>query len=109
MDHEEQRYVRGGSSSDEKLSLYDLLLSEDLSKQNIEKIKQVMVDLLTKIKAKILELDHLTGNGETKTAVDNFIWDTLSSELPKCYDEVRILGYRQEIYEHVYTRYSDVT
>lgn len=43
VDHEEQRYVRGGCSSDEELSLYDLLLSEDLSKQNIEKIKQVMV------------------------------------------------------------------
>lgn len=39
MDQEEQRYVREGFSSDEELSLYDLLFSENLSKQDIQKIK----------------------------------------------------------------------
>ena len=53
MDQEEQRYVREGFSSDEELSLYDLLFSENLSKQDIQKIKQVAVDLLAKVKAKI--------------------------------------------------------
>ena len=108
MDQEEQRYVREGFSSDEELSLYDLLFSENLSKQDIEKIKQVAVDLLAKVKAKIAELDHWTDKQETKAAVDNLIRDTLWAELPECYDEVSISGYRQKIYEYVYTRYSDV-
>ena len=43
MDQEEQRYVREGFSSDEELSLYDMLFSENLSKQDIQKIKQVAV------------------------------------------------------------------
>ena len=108
MDQEEQRYVREGFSSDEELSLYDLLFSENLSKQDIQKIKQVAVDLLAKVKAKISELDHWTDKQETKAAVDNLIRDTLWAELPECYDEVSISGYRQKIYEYVYTRYSDV-
>ena len=108
MDQEEQRYVREGFSSDEELSLYDLLFSENLSKQDIQKIKQVAVDLLTKGKAKIAELDHWTDKQETKAAVDNLIRDTLWAELPECYDEVSISGYRQKIYEYVYTRYPDV-
>ena len=108
MDQEEQRYVREGFSSDEELSLYDLLFSENLSKQDIQKLKGVAVDLLQKVKAKIAELDHWTDKQETKAAVDNLIRDTLWSELPSCYDEFSISRYRQKIYEYVYTRYKEV-
>lgn len=108
MDQEEQRYVREGFSSDEELSLYDLLFSENLSKQDIQKLKGVAVDLLQKVKAKIAELDHWTDKQETKAAVDNLIRDTLWSELPSCYDEPSISRYRQKIYEYVYTRYKEV-
>ena len=108
MDQEEQRYVREGFSSDEELSLYDLLFSQNLSKQDIQKIKQVAVDLLAKVKAKIAKLDHWTDKQETKAAVDNLIRDTLWAELPECYDEVSISVYRQKIYEYVYVRYPEV-
>lgn len=108
MDEEQQRYVREGFTSDEELSLYDLLFSDNLSKQDIQKIKKVAVDLLAKIKTKIAELDHWTDKQETKAAVDNLIRDTLWEELPECYDEVSISAYRQKIYEYVYTRYKEV-
>lgn len=108
MDEEQQRYVREGFTSDEELSLYDLLFSDNLSKQDIQKIKKVAVDLLAKIKEKIAELDHWTDKQETKTAVDNLIRDTLWEELPECYDEVSISAYRQKIYEYVYMRYKEV-
>ena len=104
MDQEEQRYVREGFSSDEELSLYDMLFSENLSKQDIQKIKKVAVDLLEKVKAKITELDHWTDKQETKATIDNLIRDTLWAELPESYDEVSISVYRQKIYEYVYTR-----
>ena len=103
MDQEEQRYVREGFSSDEELSLYDMLFSENLSKQDIQKIKKV-----EKVKAKITELDHWTDKQETKATIDNLIRDTLWAELPESYDEVSISVYRQKIYEYVYTRYKDV-
>ena len=108
MDQEEQRYAREGFSSDEELSLYDMLFSENLSKQDIQKIKQVAVDLLQKVKSRIAELDHWTDKQETKAAIDNLIRDTLWNGLPECYDELSISGYRQRIYEYVYTRYKDV-
>lgn len=108
LDQEEQRYVREGFESDEELSLYDLLFRDDLSKSDIDKIKQVAADLLKKIKSKIAELDHWTDKQETKAAVDNLIRDTLWDELPECYDEISISEYRQRIYEYVYTRYRDV-
>lgn len=108
MGKEEQRYVREGFSNDEELSIYDMLFSENLSKQDIKQIKKVAVDLLAKVKAKIAELDHWTNKQETKAVVDNLIRDTLWAELPESYDEIRISGYRQRIYEYVYTRYPEV-
>ncbi|MDO4649910.1 MAG: type I restriction endonuclease subunit R [Eubacteriales bacterium] len=108
MNEEEQRYAREGFTSDEELSLYDMLFRDDLSKNDIKKLKEVAADLLQKIKAKISELDHWTDKQETKAAVDNLIRDTLWAELPECYDELSISMYRQRIYEYVYTRYQSV-
>ena len=108
MDQEEQRYVREGFESDEELSIYDLLFSENLSKQDIKTIKEVAASLLQKVKAKIAELDHWTDKQETKATIDTLIRDTLWAELPECYDEISISTYRQKVYEYVYTRYPEV-
>ena len=108
MDEEQQRYVREGFSSDEELSMYDLLFTENLSKQDIQAIKKVAVELLAKVKAKIAELDHWTDKQETKAAIDNLIRDMLWAGLPECYDDISVSRYRQQIYEYVYTRYKDV-
>lgn len=95
-------------NNDEELSLYDMLFREDLSKNDIKKLKEIAAALLQKIKVKISELDHWTDKQETKAAVDNLIRDTLWAELPECYDEMSISTYRQKIYEYVYTRYKEV-
>lgn len=79
-----------------------------MTKQEINKIKKVSVDLLAKVKAKIAELDHWADKPETKAVVDNLIRDTLWAELPECYDEYSIIGYRKEIYEYFYMRYKEV-
>ena len=65
-------------------------------------------EFLQKVKSRIAELDHWTDKQETKAAIDNLIRDTLWNGLPECYDELSISGYRQRIYEYVYTRYKDV-
>ena len=108
MTQEQQRYVREGFTSDEELSLYDMLFRDDLSKADIKKIKEVAVSLLAKVKEKISQLDHWTDKQETKAVVDTLIRDTLWNELPECYDDLSISRYRQQIYEYVYTRYPDV-
>lgn len=108
MTQEEQRYVREGFTSDEELSLYDMLFRDDLSKADIKKLKELATSLLQKIKTNIAKFDHWIDKQETKAAIDNLIRDTLWVELPECYDEVSISSYRQRIYEYVYTRYRAV-
>ncbi len=110
MTEEAQRYVREGFTSDEELSLYDILLQKDrvLEKEDIKALKAVASTLLQKIKAKIAELDHWTDKEETRADVKNLIRDTLWNGLPLCYDDESILLYRQKVYEYVYQRYKPV-
>ena len=108
MNQEEQRYVREGFTSDEELSLYDMLFNENLSKEDIKKIKKVAVDLLEKIKAKISEINHWTAKQETMDEVDTLIGKILWEELPECYPDDTIYVYRKKIYEYVFMRYKEV-
>ncbi len=107
MSEEQQRYVREGFSSDEELSIYDLLFSENLSKSDIEKIKKVSVDLLSKIKERIAGMDHWTDKQETRAAVDVLIRDVLFEEIPDSMFN-RLEAYRKAIFEHIYTHYKGV-
>lgn len=79
-----------------------------MTKQDIQAIKKVAVDLLAKVKEKIAELDHWTDKQETKATIDNLIRDTLWAGLPEYYDDISVSRYRQQIYEYVYTRYKNV-
>ena len=105
MSEEEQRYVREGFSSDEELSIYDLLFSDNLSKTDIAQIKKMSVDLLKKIKERIAEMDHWTDKQETRAAVDILIRNVLYEEIPDSMFD-RFDAYRRAIYEHVYTHYK---
>ena len=107
MSEEQQRYVREGFSSDEELSIYDLLFSENLSKSDIEKIKKVSVDLLSKIKERIAGMDHWTDKQETRAAVEVLIRDVLFEEIPDSMFN-RLEAYRKAIFEHIYTHYKGV-
>ena len=107
MSEEQQRYVREGFSSDEELSIYDLLFSENLSKQDITKIKKMSIDLLQKVKERISQMDHWTDKQETRAAVDILIRNVLYTEIPDSMFD-RLEAYRKAIYEHVYTHYKQV-
>lgn len=107
MSEEEQRYAREGFSSDEELSIYDLLFSENLSKSDIDKIKKMSVDLLAKVKEKIAGMDHWTDKQETSAAVKVLIRNVLYKEIPDSMFD-RVEEYRKVIYEHIYTHYKAV-
>ena len=108
MSREEQRYAREGFASDEELSLYDMLFRDDLSKNDIKKLKTAASDLLRKIKTKISELDHWTDKQETRAVVDTLIRDVLWETLPECYNNDDITEYREKVYEYVFTGYKEI-
>ena len=108
LTEEEKRYVREGFENDEQLSMYDVLLKDDLTRDEIKKLKAVAVELLAKIKAQIAQMDHPFEKRETKAAIIVTIRDTLWELLPESYSDESIDVYKDTVFEYVQQRYGGV-
>ena len=108
LTEEEKRYVREGFENDEQLSMYDVLMKDDLSKDDIKKLKTVAKELLEKIKALLATMDHPFDKQETKAAIIITIRDILWQELPESYSEESITQYRDAVYNYVSQHYGSV-
>ena len=108
LSEEERRYVREGFKNDEELSMYDILMKDDLSKEDIKKIKKVAVELLDKIKQQLAGMDHPFDKPNTKATIIITIRDVLWQELPESYSEESIIQYRDAVYNYVSQHYSGV-
>ena len=61
--------------------------------------------MLTKIKARIHELDHWRDKEETQSIISVMIRDLLWANLPESYSDNEISIYKQMLYEYVYKTY----
>ena len=105
LDEEQKRYVKEGFESDEELTMFDLLIKDSLTKEEIKKVKKLAQTMLSKIKARIHELDHWRDKEETQSIISVLIRDLLWADLPDSYDDTAIATYRNQIYEYVYNTY----
>ncbi len=108
LSEEEKRYVREGFENDEQLTMYDILIKDDLTKNEIKKIKEVAVELLDKIKEQLATMDHPFEKRETKAAIIVTIRDTLWQMLPESYSDESIDTYKDAVYEYVQKNYGGV-
>ena len=108
LSEEEKRYVREGFENDEQLTMYDILMKDDLTKNEIKKIKEVAVELLDKIKEQLATMDHPFEKRETKAAIIVTIRDTLWQKLPESYSDESIDVYKDAVYEYVQQHYGGV-
>ena len=108
LSEEERRYVREGFETDEQLSMFDVLMKDDLTKEDIKKLKKVAVELLNKIKQQLETMDHPFDKQETKASLIITIRDLLWAELPQSYSDESINYYRDKVYNYVSQRYGYV-
>ena len=107
LEEEEKRYIREGFENDEQLSLFDLLIKDNLSKADILKLKKVAKELLDKIKLLLTEMDHPFDKQETKAKLVNAIRDELWFNLPESYSDENIGHCREAVYEYFRQRYGN--
>ena len=106
MDEEEKRYVREGFETDEQLAVYDLLFKENLSKEDIKKVKEISKEMLATIKEKVAQMSQPFEKDSTQAEIKNTIRLILWNELPESYPEDSINLYRTKIYEYVSTIFA---
>jgi type I restriction enzyme R subunit len=106
LTEEEKRYVREGFENDEQLSLYDVLMKEDLSKEDIKKLKKVAIDLLECIKDLLDTMNQPFEKRETTSQIIEIIAENLWKNLPDSYSDENVFQYRDKVYQYVYQRYG---
>ena len=82
MDEELQRHVREGLS-EEELTLFDMLLKENITKTDREKLKQASKGLLASLKEHLATMPTWFKNATTQADVQMFILDNLYASLPR--------------------------
>jgi type I restriction enzyme R subunit len=82
MDEELQRHVREGLS-EEELTLFDMLLKENISKADREKLKQASKGLLASLKKHLATMPTWFKNATTQADVQMFILDNIHASLPR--------------------------
>ena len=108
LTEEEKRYIREGFENDEQLSMYDVLMKDDLSKEDIKKLKVVAKELLEKIKDQLATMDHPFDKQETRASIIITIRDILWKELPESYSDESINYYRDAVYNYVSQHYGSM-
>lgn len=103
---EEARHVREGLS-EEELAVFDLLTKPDptLSKSEEAQVKQVVREMLARLKQERLVLDWKKRQA-TRAAVRVAIEETLDGGLPDVYDRTLFSQKSVAIFEHVYNAYQ---
>jgi len=108
LDEEEHRAVREGLD-EESLAIFDLLKKTDLKSVDIKRIKKVAAELLTRLKAEKLRIDHWRDKESTRDAVHVTIHDYLWSDdtgLPiDAYTEDDVNDRADDVFRHVYRAY----
>ena len=108
LTEEEKRYVREGFENDEQLSMFDVLMKDNLTKEDIKKLKKVAKELLEKIKGLLATMDHPFDKQETRSIIFNTIRDTLWLGLPDSYSDDSFAYCRDAVYSYVSQRYGGV-
>lgn len=106
LSEEEKRYIKEGFENEEQLSMFDVLIKENLSKEDIKTLKKVAKDLLASIKNLISTMDHPFDKQETRSTIMIAIRDLLWNNLPNSYPDESINYYKNVVYNYVSQRYN---
>ncbi|KKL25970.1 hypothetical protein LCGC14_2399950, partial [marine sediment metagenome] len=93
--------------TEEELAIFDLLVKENLNPNEVEKVKKVAHELITKLKKEKFVLDWKRKE-ETRADVKITIRDTLYDNLPEpAYSKKDCEDRTQKVYFHIYDSYVD--
>jgi len=111
LDEEDRRAVREGLD-EESLAFFDLLRKPDLTPNDIKRVKQIAVELLAKLKAEKLRIDHWKDKETTRDAVRlairDYLWDDATGLPLDSYTEDDVTEKAEAVFRHVYRVYPTV-
>ena len=109
LDAEQQRAVQEGLSEDE-LALFDMLVRDDISKADRERLKEASKGLLESMQALVKPMARWTEKEQTQAEVKVFILDHLFAKLPDPpYSPNETKQAADRIYDYIWQRSASGT
>lgn len=103
LDQEERRYLREGLDNEDQLAVFDLLQKDTLNRSERERIKQIARELLERLLADKLRLDHWREKATAQAQIKIEIIDHLLLNLPpECYDPAEIELKANLVFAHLF-------
>ncbi|HVC96888.1 MAG TPA: type I restriction endonuclease [Pirellulales bacterium] len=104
LDEEQLRAVNEGLTEGE-LALFDLLRRENLTKAELERLKQASKMLLSRLRELLAPMEHWTRNAQTQAEVKASILDWLYESLPRPpFTDSETDGLADRVYGYVWQR-----
>lgn len=111
LSEEELRAKREGLT-EETLAVFDLLTKDGLTSKEIKRIKAIAVELLEKLKAEKISVDHWRDKEATRDAVHvaikNFLWNDQIGLPIDAYDEQEVIQRADAVFAHIFRAYPTV-
>lgn len=111
LSQEEVRAKREGLT-EETLAVFDLLTKDGLTSKEIKRIKGIAVELLQKLKAEKINVDHWRDKEATRDAVrvaiKNFLWNDQIGLPIDAYDEQEVIQRADAVFAHIFRAYPKV-
>jgi type I restriction enzyme R subunit len=108
LDVEESRALREGLD-EESLAIFDLLRKPGLTSSDVKKIKKVAAELLARLKAEKLRIDHWRDKEATRDAVrvtiHDYLWTDKTGLPVDVYTEDDVNERAEDVFRHVYRAY----
>lgn len=108
---EERRAVRE-ELDEESLAIFDLLKKPDLKAVEIKRIKAVAVQLLARLKAEKLRVDHWRDKEATRDAVRlairDYLWNEKTGLPVDTFAEDDVEARADDVFRHIYRAYPTV-
>lgn len=104
---DEESRVIAENLSEEELAIFDLLRKEDLTPDEVDQVKKVAKDLLTRLKEEKLALDWRKKEetrADVKVTIRHYLFDFLPEPT---YTDTECEKRTQMVYSHVYDSYVD--
>ena len=101
LDVEEKRYMREGFQNEQELAVFDLLAKDkaDVTKGDIEKIKEVVMQLMIVVEGRLKELSHLRDRAAAQAQLKMEIIDQLLAGLPDDYSSEDIVAKAEFVFQ----------
>lgn len=104
---DEQKRTIEESLTEEELAIFDLLKKPELNKKDKEAVKNVSIELLTKLKQEKLNIEKWTEKTQISAAVQKEIYDYLYGNLPETTYAIPEIDVKTNlVYEHIRNTYQ---